>query len=148
MKIPSVISLSSGDKLYAFIRGLYITRRLPNFSTNKCVQFSKNALTKVLYCLYCDSLIHAHAKIQMNSYTNLVALTILKVLLKNHFKSSSLSNFMKLTITLLNPSPLKLTVHKQIEYSKIKVHKHSNSFRSNIFILFSTMIFHLNGLLN
>ena len=27
---------SSGDKLYAFIRGFYGLKRLPNFSQNKC----------------------------------------------------------------------------------------------------------------
>ena len=45
----TLTSLSSGDKLYAFIRGCYGLKGLPNFFTKQMLSFFKNLLTKALH---------------------------------------------------------------------------------------------------
>ena len=48
----TLTSFSSGDKLYAFIRGFYGLKGLPNFPIflpNKCILYFKNLLTKALH---------------------------------------------------------------------------------------------------
>ena len=45
----TLTSFSSGDKLYAFSRGFYGLKGLPNFLPNKCIHFFKNLLTKALH---------------------------------------------------------------------------------------------------
>ena len=45
----SLTSFFSGDKLYAFIRGFYGLKGLPNFFTKQMYSFFQKLMTKVLH---------------------------------------------------------------------------------------------------
>ena len=47
-------SFSSGDKLFAFIRGFYGLKGLPNFSTNQMSSFFKTLIEQGFALVYID----------------------------------------------------------------------------------------------
>ena len=52
----SLPRFSSGDKLYAFIRGFYGLKGLPNFSPNKCIHFFQKLIDQDFALVYIDDI--------------------------------------------------------------------------------------------
>ena len=91
-------SFSSGDKLFAFIRGFYGLKGLPNFLLNKCLHSSKHLLNKVLP-LYTSMIFYSFPTLKntcfnsLNNYILLAQKINLNLLQKNPFSCSSKSSF-------------------------------------------------------
>ena len=116
IKLPS---FSSDDKIYAFIKGFYGWKELPNFFTKQMYKFFQKLIVHVFAWVYIDdinySLIPKRAWSNLsNNSTKFAKPMILNLLQKNHSTYSSLSNFlnMKLAIKQLNPYTLKLMEFK------------------------------------
>ena len=110
----TLTSFSSGDKLYAFIRGFYGLKGLPNFFTKQMYSFFQ-LIDQGFALVYIDDiLLLAHTKPHMlnliEQLHQICQTNNLKLLLKNLSIFSSLSNFldMKLVIIQSNPSLPKL----------------------------------------
>ena len=62
----TLTSFSSGDKLYAFIRGFYGLKGLPNFSTKQMYSFFQKLIDQGFALVYIDEiLLLAHTKPHM-----------------------------------------------------------------------------------
>ena len=91
-------SFSSGDKLFAFIRGFYGLKGLPFFLLNKCHHSLKHLLNKVLL-LYTSMTFYSYqipkntCSNLLNNYILLAQKTTLNLLLKNPFSCYSKSRF-------------------------------------------------------
>ena len=121
-------SFSSGDKLFAFIRGFYGLKGLPNFFTKQMSTFFKTLIEQGFAPVYIDNILllsdsKEHMFQLIVNYTLLVQKTILNWPLKNPFscflKSNSLD--MKLVTIQLNQSiqNLQLFIRSLLQLAKL-----------------------------
>ena len=117
----NLTSFSSGDKLFAFIRGFYGLKGLTNFFTKQMSSFSKTLIEQGFALVYIDDILllsdsEEHMFQLIDNYTLLVEKTILNWLLKNPFSCLLKLNFldMKLVTNTNKPIHSKIAaIHKK-----------------------------------
>ena len=121
-------SFSSGDKLFAFIRGFYGLKGLPNFFTKQMSTFFKTLIEQGFALVYIDDILllsdSKEHMFQLIEQLHIISTkNNLKLPLKNPFSFFLKSNFldMKLVTIQLNQSirKLQLSIKSLLQLAKL-----------------------------